>query len=71
MKDNETNETEPSENQEEEGNYRMKVTSKGVRLSALEEEMLYWAMNGFPPKGEEGFKHLPTSSTEGKWTDVT
>ena len=32
------------------------LLKNNCRLSSLEEEMLQWALEGFPPLGEEGFK---------------
>lgn len=36
--------------------YTLPSGRNGVRLSPMEEEMLHWAMEGFPPRGEEGLR---------------
>ena len=36
--------------------HKRTLLKNNCRLSSLEEEMLQWALEGFPPLGEEGFK---------------
>ena len=42
--------------------YTLPSGRNGIRLSPVEEEMLHWAMDGFPPRGEEGLR-VPLTNT--------